>query len=164
MKNYHYEADEAGIREAMTAGEWGTAYELAAEPLHRALYEAQDFGILDQMSVEERLLLSFDYVQMQVGAGGFIQLIQNGYVSLLVPAIEGLQQLGLEPGMISLLDDVLRVYVLNRDALDRDTSVQEFGRLYEEFKEFEILDDRFTELQPAAVQSILSAVTQAESN
>ena len=114
------------------------------------------------MSPTERLILSFDYVQMQVLAGGFIQLIQNGYVELLVPAIEGLQQLELAPGMISLLDDVLRVYVLNRDALDRDTSVEEFGRLYEEYKEFESLDDQFTALHPATVQAILENVLGAD--
>jgi hypothetical protein len=158
LKNYRYEADETGIREAIAAGDFGKAYELLAEPLHKALYDAQDFSVLQQMSVEERLILSFDYIQMQALSGGFIQLIQNNYVSLLVPAIEGLQQLDLEPGMVLLLDDVLRVYVLNRDALDRDTSVEEFGKLYEEFREFETLDDRFTLLQPDAVQAVVQHV------
>lgn len=164
MKNYQHQADEAGIREAMRDGNWGTAFELLAEPLHKTLYEAQDFAILDQMSGEERLILSFDYIQTQALAGGFIQLIQNGYVSLLVPAIEGLQQLQPESGMISLLDDVLRVYVLNREALDRDTSVEEFGKLYEEFKEFESLDERFTAMQPAAIEAIVTAVVNPQSD
>ncbi len=156
MKNYRYEADETGIREAAAAADFPRAFELLAEPVHRALYEAQDFSVLQEMSVEERLILSFDYIQMQALSGGFIQLIQNNYVSLLVPAIEGLQQLQLEPEMVLLLDDVLRVYVLNREALDRDTSVEEFGKLYEEFREFETLDDRFTALQPAAIKTIVT--------
>jgi hypothetical protein len=164
VKNYQYQADEAGIRDAMKEGNWATAFELLAEPLHKALYEAQDFAILDQMSEEERLILSFDYIQTQALAGGFIQLIQNGYVSLLVPAIEGLQQLQPESGMISLLDDVLRVYVLNREALDRDTSVEEFGKLYEEFKEFESLDERFTTMQPATIEAIVTAVVNPQSD
>lgn len=160
VKNYQYETDESSIRAAMEAGEWGGAFEVLAEPIHRALYEAQDFSILQDMSVEERLILSFDYIQMQALSGGFIQLIQNNYVSLLVPAIEGLQQTGLEAGMISLLDDVLRVYVLNRDALDKETSVEEFGKLYEEFKEFESLDQRFTELQPETIKAIVRYVVE----
>lgn len=162
MKNYSYDADEAAIRRAMESGDWDNGFELLAEPLHQALYAAQDFSILDNMSTEERLVLSFDYIRNQAGGGGFIQLIQNNYVSLLVPAIEGLQELSLEPGMISLLDDVLRVYVLNRESLDRDTTVEEFGKLYEEFKEFESLDKGFTELQPATVQAILRHVTTEE--
>ena len=164
MRNYKYDADTVGIQAAMDAWNWDGAFELLAEPLHQALYAAQDFTVMDEMSVEERVILSFDYIRTQVLGGGFIQLIQNNYISLLLPAIEGLQALSLEPGMISLLDDVLRVYVLNRESLDRDTSVEEFGKLYEEFREFESLDDRFTALQPATIQAILRHVMADQTN
>ena len=50
----------------------------------------------------------------QVGQGGFIQLIQNGYISLLPPAIEQLIIMGINE-MAGVLDDVLKVFVLNRD-------------------------------------------------
>ncbi|HYD20472.1 MAG TPA: hypothetical protein VEB40_03270, partial [Flavipsychrobacter sp.] len=38
---------------------------------------------------------------------------------------------------------VLKVYVLNRSLLDKETTVEEFAKLYEELGEFAILDEQF---------------------
>lgn len=132
------------------------AYELMVEPLHEALYESQSFDLLDKLSVEERVALAFDYIRTQVGAGGFIQLIQNGYVSLILIVIEGLQELNTAAGMATILDDVLKVYVLNVDMLSKETSVDEFAKLYNEFKEFDILEERFEASKVATMEAIIN--------
>lgn len=123
-------------------GRYAEALEELAEPLHEDLYARQDFGILDTWPWEEQLVLSLDYVKNQVRQGGFIQFIQNGYISLLLPMPAWLQRIGAD-GMAQLLDDVLKVYVLNMETLDRETTVEEFAQLYEEFREFEAIDERF---------------------
>ena len=49
----------------------------------------------------------------------------------------------------------MKVFVLNREMLTRATSVEEFARLYEEFKEFEEIDERFARLSEKALKEML---------
>lgn len=143
------------VKELAGEGSYAAALEELAQPLHEELYVRQDFSILDSWPWEEQLVLSLDYIRMQVQQGGFIQFIQNGYISLLLPIPAWLQQIG-AGDMARVLDDVLKVYVLNMEALDKETTVDEFARLYEEFREFEGLDDRFSECFPDTVRRILA--------
>jgi len=129
-------------------------FDMLTQPLHEELYNRQDFGFMEQLSPMQQMALAFDYIQSQVLQGGFLQLIQNKYISLMLPAIEGLQQVG-DTDMAALLDDVLKVYVLNHEALEKETDVQEFAALYNEFKEFELLDRRFGELHAASLRGII---------
>ncbi len=133
----------AAIDQLLKEGKAVKSFEALTEPLHKALYEKQTFDLLDELPVGERVALAFDYIRIQVDGGGFIQLIQNGYVSLLLTTIEGLQEMQAAEKMVTILDDALKVYVLNVDELTKETSVDEFARLYSEFKEFEELEHRF---------------------
>jgi hypothetical protein len=73
-----------------------------------------------------------------------------------------LQMIG-EPEMAKVLDDVLKVYVLNRDMLEKKTTVEEFAQLYTEFKEFEALDEQFHRLNMQVQDKILQyAITHPE--
>ena len=58
---------------------------------------------------------------------------------------EWLEKIGANE-VAGLLDDVLKVYVLNRELLDKQITAEEFARLYDEFKEFENIDDSFQQL------------------
>jgi hypothetical protein len=130
-------------------------YELVTIPLHEQLYSRQSFDLLDELPLMQQMLLAYDYVLTQVSQGGFIQFIQNKYISLLLPVIEGLKAIG-EKEMTALLDNVLKVYVLNREALEADTTPAEFAALYQEFREFEALDARFLSLRAPTMKGILS--------
>lgn len=137
-------------------------YDLLVQPLHEELYKRQDFTFLDDLSDGQQLLLSYDYVQMQVMQGGFIQLIQNGYIGLLPTMPAWLQTIG-EAEMAKVIDDVLKVYVLNRDMLEKKTTVEEFAQLYNEFKEFEALDEQFHRLNMQVQDKILQyAITHPD--
>lgn len=146
---------KAGVLEtAMLAGDENALWDIYTQPLHEELYRRQDFNFLDDLSEGQQLLLSYDYVQMQVMQGGFIQLIQNGYIGLLPIMPAWLQVVGcLE--MAKTIDDVLKVYVLNRDELDKKTTIEEFAQLYSEFKEFEILDEQFHDQHPKTFNTLL---------
>ena len=142
---YLPEIPTEAFEHALASEDKGELYDLLVQPLHEELYRRQDFTVLDDLSEGQQLMLTYDYVQMQVMQGGFIQLIQNGYIGLL-PQLPGwLQALG-DMEMAQIIDDVLKVYVLNREMLDKKTTVEEFAQLYNEFKEFEALDERFREL------------------
>lgn len=155
FRDYHYPADELLVRELAGSNNWEGAFEEFARPLHEALYQAQTFDMLGNLSALEQLILSLDYVRMQIGQGGIIQLIQNGYTPLLVTVIESAQALNMSPEIRKTLDDALKVFVLNNEALSRETTPEEFGRLYDEFREFEVLDKAFERELPALMQEIV---------
>src|SRR2546427_793399 len=83
-------------------------FDLLSQPLQQELNRRKTFDFLDELSAGQKLVLTYDYMQNQVQQGGFIQLIQNGYVGLLLPIIEGMEQLGITPQMRGILDDVLK--------------------------------------------------------
>jgi hypothetical protein len=155
FRDYHQPADETLVRTLADGQKWPEAFEELARPLHETLYKEQSFDLLNKLSPLEQLIISLDYVRMQVGQGGFIQLFQNGYTPLLVTVIEAAQTLHLAPELSKTLDDALKVYVLNNEALSRETSPEEFGRLYDEFREFEALDDAFTKQLPPVIEQIV---------
>lgn len=142
------------LEAARLAGDESVLWDLFTQPLHEELYKRQDFNFLDDLSEAQQLILSYDYVEMQVLQGGFIQLIQNGYIGLL-PTMPGwLDVVGCHD-MAKVIDDVLKVYVLNREALDRKTTVEEFAQLYSEFQEFELLDETFHKLHAGTMKTLL---------
>ena len=155
FRDYQYGADEPLVRQLAEAANWTAAFEELARPLHEALYKEQSFDLLDRLSPLEQLILSFDYVQMQIGQGGFIQLFQNQYAPLLVTVIETTQQLDFSPDIRQTLDDALKVFVLNNESLGATTTPEQFARLYDEFREFEPLDSAFMEQAPRLMEEIV---------
>jgi hypothetical protein len=129
-------------------------YNLLVEPLHEELYKRQTFDLLDDLSEGQQLLLSYDYMRTQVQQGGFIQLIQNGYIGLLPDMPDWLYRIE-APDMAKVIDDALKVYVLNRELLSRKTTVEEFALLYQELKEFEEIDDRFNRFDLATIEKMM---------
>lgn len=141
-----YSAIESGIDEQL--------YDVLITPLLEELYKRQDFNFLDELNDAQQLFISYDYLRNQVLQGGFIQLIQNKYVGLLPDMPRWLTVVGASE-MAMLVDDVLKVYVLNHELLDKETTPEEFAKLYDELKEFEKLDDRFNELDKPTVALIM---------
>ncbi len=130
-------------------------YDLLVQPLHEELYRRSTFDFLDDLSQGQQLLLTYDYLRTQVGQGGFIQFIHNGYVGLLPSMIEQLYLVGAND-MAQVLDDVLKVYVLNLDLLNKAKSVQEFAQLYDELKEFEVIEERYNTFKLEAIKKMLA--------
>ncbi len=144
----------AAINKAKGLADVNELYDLLAQPLHEELYRRKSFDFLDELSDGQQLLLSYDYARMQVGQGGFIQFIENGYIGMLPSMIEQLYKIGADE-MARVLDDVLKVYVLNRELLSKPNTVEEFAQLYDELKEFEGIDERFAKYNDPTVKLML---------
>ncbi len=142
------------INEASGSGDYDVLYDLLTQPLHEELYQRKTFDFLDDLSDGQQLLIAFDYVRMQVGQGGFIQFIENGYIGLLPSMIEQLVNLDAKD-MAKVLDDVLKVYVLNREMLIQPRTVEEFARLYDELIEFEEIEERYNKFKVSTEKMML---------
>ena len=57
--------------------------------------------------------------------------------------------------MALALDDVLKVYVLNRELLNKAKTVQEFAQLYDELKEFEVIEERYNKIKKETITHML---------
>lgn len=146
------------LKQIQTSGDLNEYYDLLCQPLHEELYKRQDFSFFDELTDGQQMLICYDYIQNHVLQGGFIQLIQNGYVNMLVPMPAWLEVVG-DKDMAILIDDALKAYVQNRDILDKETSVEEFATLYEQLPVFAPLDERFVELHPETVNKMLQFAT-----
>ncbi len=148
---YLPEISLSGLEEKKNLQDWQGLFELLTEPLHEELYKRQTFDFFDELSDGQQLFISYDYVVNQVSQGGFIQFIENGYVGLLLPMPEWLYKAG-APDMAKIIDDVLKVYVLNKDLMDKKNTLEEFASLYDELKEFEIIDERFFQFNVPTIE------------
>ncbi len=142
------------LEEKKTSNDYQGLFDLLTEPLHEELYKRQTFDFLDDLSEGQQLFISYDYIRNQVMQGGFIQFIENGYIGLLPSMPEWLNKTG-APEMAKVIDDVLKVYVLNRELMDKKNTLEEFASLYTELKEFEIIDERFFELNEPTVKNMV---------
>lgn len=146
-------ADRDAFQQVLEAGSDETLFRFLTDPLHEELYRQQSFDFMDMLSEGQQLFLAYDYVCGQVGQGGFIQLLANGYIGLLPDMPLLLERVG-ATAMAQVIDDVIRVYVLKLNLFTDEMSNEEFARLYEELKEFEILDQRFDELHTETLRAM----------
>jgi hypothetical protein len=142
------------LNNAYSLKDYDTLYDLLAQPLHEELFARGSFEFLDELSPGQQLMLTYDYVRTQVGQGGFIQFIENGYVGLL-PAMVAQLYMVAAAEMAEVFDDVLKVYVLNKDMFSQPNTVESFARLYDELKEFEMIDKRFAELNEVTIRLMI---------
>ncbi len=146
------------LEEVQKSNDLHAYYDLLCQPLHAELYRRQNFSFFNELTEGQQLLISYDYVQNQVLQGGFIQFIQNGYISLLAPMPGWLITLGLND-MAQVIDDALKAYVINRDVLDKETTVEEFAMMYEQLPVFTDIDKRYESLHESTIKALLQYAT-----
>lgn len=146
------------LKQLQSSGDVNGYYDALCQPLHEELYKRQDFAFFDELNDVQQMLICYDYIQNHTLQGGFIQLIQNGYINMLVPMPGWLNMIG-DRQMAKLLDDALKVYVENKDILDKETTVEEFAALYNQLPVFHALDKQFENLHPHTIKYILDYAT-----
>ena len=149
------------VRKEAGAGQWATALDVIAGPLHEALHAAGDFEYVQTLPPLPQVVLCFDYVRQQVLAGGFLQLIENNYIILVLPLPQWFIAQEQEE-MGHTLDEALQLFLANREELQKERTVEEFARLYVDFPHFEVLDKRFEAAYLPAAQAVVEAVLESK--
>ena len=104
---------------------------------------------MQQLSADQITLLAYRIVRDEVMEGGFIQLIHNGYgpFVFLNPFAKAMRLWGARE-MCNLIYDGRRLYEKYGEQLTKDCTDEEFMALYEQYEEFDELDDAFIEMEP----------------
>lgn len=128
---------------------------LFIDPYYETMSSDPSGEIMNDFTAEQHTLLAFNFLYGEVTNGGFIQLIQNGYGGYIFddPFSEYIKRWGaLEIGKI--VDDAKILYNQNKVNLEKETDLEGFSKMYEEFTEFEPLDNRFYEAMDDEVEII----------
>ena len=113
----------------------------------KAIYDA----IGGELTAENMGELNSD----QLMDGGFVQLIYNGYGPFIFknPFAKALRQWGLrEPS--KFIYDAHTLWLKHREKIEVELSDEEFMALFEQFPDFEDMDDKFIENEEAWTEMI----------
>ena len=110
---------------------------------------------MSQLNADQITLLAWQTLHEEVMDGGFVQLIHNGYGPFIFknPFAKALKLWGMRP-LSKLIYDAHTLYVKYGQQLERDCTDDEFMALFEQFPEFDDLDDKFVEEEEAWTDQI----------
>ena len=114
---------------------------------HELLSSDPTGQIQNQFTAEQNILMAFNILDGQVCKGGFIQLIENGYGSYIfdTPLSDYLRDWGAST-TADVIDQAAILYYQKKDILEREKTLEEFVKMYQEHLEFEPLDDTFLQI------------------
>ncbi|MCD8166991.1 MAG: DMP19 family protein [Bacteroides sp.] len=95
---------------------------------------------------EQHALLSYAIFREEIMAGGFCQLIQNGYGGYIFdnPFAKAMRLFGLEE-FSKLIYKAKKIFDANREDLERERTDEEFMAMYEQYEAFDDLEEAFME-------------------
>ena len=131
---------------------------LISDLLKKIKGKAGDTLSAESMSVlnaDEITLWGYSILHEEVMGGGFIQLIHNGYGPFFFnnPFAKAMRLYGLHE-LSKLLYKAKSLYDLHGDKIAKDCTDEEFMALYEQYPEFDDLDDEFIINEESYCESI----------
>ena len=136
---------EKAIIEA--AGEGMDAFvDVFVDATYEAIGGTLDAKTMGELNAEQVTLLAYRILRDEVMDGGFVQLIHNGYGPFIFknPFGKMMRQWGIDE-LATLLNKGHRLYNRHHEAIERECSDEEFMALFEQFSDFDDLDDTFVE-------------------
>lgn len=103
---------------------------------------------IGQLNGYQHTLLAFRYFTDELNIGGFVQLIQNGYGGYIFdnPTAKALRMMGAK-GISKIIYKAKEIYDKHRQELERDTTDEEFMAMYEQYEQFDALEEKFMEIE-----------------
>ena len=110
---------------------------------------------LGELNSDQITLLAWDVLHEEVMDGGFVQLIHNGYGPFIFknPFAKAVKLWGMRE-LSKLVYDAHTLYVKYHEPLEKDCTDDEFMALFEQFPEFDDMDDEFVEKEEAWTEAI----------
>lgn len=110
---------------------------------------------MGELNADQITLLAWDTLHEEVMDGGFVQLIHNGYGLFIFknPLAKALRLWGLR-NLSKLIYNAHTLYIKHHEAIECDCNDEEFMALFEQFPEFDDLDDEFVEQEETWTEQI----------
>lgn len=120
--------------------------EVFLKAIHEAIGGELSADNMGELNSDQITLLGFEALHNEVMDGGFIQLIHNGWGAFIFrnPFDKAMKAWGLQD-LSALIKKGHHLYFDTKEKLERDCSDEEFMALYEQFPQFDDLDDSFVE-------------------
>ena len=101
---------------------------------------------LGELNSDQVTLLAWQILHDEVMDGGFVQLIHNGYGPFVFknPLAKALKLWGMRD-LSKLIYEAHTLWLKHREAIEREMTEDEFMALFEQFPDFDDLDDEFVE-------------------
>jgi len=111
---------------------------------------------LGDLNADQLTLLAWDTLHAEVMDGGFVQLIHNGYGPFIFknPFAKAVKQLWGMRDLSKLVYEAHTLYEAHHEDIERDCTDDEFMALFEQFPQFDDLDDKFVECEEAWTEQI----------
>ena len=105
---------------------------------------------MQELNADQITLLAWDILHQEVMDGGFVQLIHNGYGTFIFknPFAKAIKMRGMRD-LSKLIYDAHTLWLKHRETIEKDCTEDEFMALFEQFPEFDDLDDTFVENEEA---------------
>jgi len=110
---------------------------------------------MQELNVHQVTLWAFDILREEVCEGGFVQLIHNGYGPFFFqnPFARLMKDWGLRD-LSKMMYAARDLYHVHGEALVADCTDDEFMALYEQFPDFDDLDDEFVDREDEFAESV----------
>ena len=108
-----------------------------------------------ELNADQMTLLAWDILHQEVMDGGFVQLIHNGYGTFIFknPLAKVLRLWDMR-GPSKLIYDAHTLWLKHREEIEKECSDEEFMALFEQFPDFDDLDDQFVENEEEWMEDI----------
>lgn len=116
---------------------------------------------MSQLNADQITLLAWAILHEEVMDGGFVQLIHNGYGPFIFknPFAKAVKLWGMRD-LSKLIYDAHTLYLKHHEAIEIDCTEDEFMALFEQFPEFDDLDDTFVENEESWTEQIAEYIDQ----
>ena len=116
---------------------------------------------IEMLNGYQHTLLALRFFIEEVNEGGFVQLIQNGYGGYVLdnPTAKSHKQIGAK-GFSKILYKAKDIYEKYRTELERETTEEEFMAMYEQFEQFDELEEKFFYIEEEETQIVAQYVDE----
>ncbi len=109
----------------------------------------------------QNALLSYSMFRNEMNDGGFVQMIQNGYGEYFFfnPFAKAMRLFGAKK-LSKLIYSARRIFEAHKEALERETTDEEFLSMYVDFEEFDDLEEEFFFIEEETTEAIAHFVDE----
>ena len=129
--------------------------------IRQGIHDELTAETMEELNADQITLLAWDILHEEVMDGGFVQLIHNGYGPFIFknPFAKAVKLWGLRD-LSKLIYDAHTLYLKHHEEIEQDCTEDEFMALFEQYPEFDDMDDLFIENEESWMEQIAEYIDQ----